>query len=272
MYELIQNAEDAEYTRADRQGSLRYLSFTLRQDNVVIDSNEDGFNEANVRAICSTGESTKTKAEGYIGEKGIGFKSVFKVASKVHIQSGPFSFSFQYTRDSDDDGLSMITPLNEDYEKLPKSVQTRMTLTLLPTSNFEQRFRDLLDIPDTLLLFLNKLEQIQVKIDLGENSTEHVYQHVKSDGRIQELTETTTANSETSKVIKAFHVTKKKVTDLPYDGARKHSSRATVVLAFPLDSNDMPVIEQQYVFAYLPLRKAGFTVSRSLRDLCILLL
>lgn len=52
--------------------------------------------QSNVRAICSTGESTKTNTSGYIGEKGIGFKSVFKAASKVHIQSGPFSFFFEH--------------------------------------------------------------------------------------------------------------------------------------------------------------------------------
>jgi len=71
----------------------------------VIDSNEDGFSKANINAICSTGESTKTFSQGYIGEKGIGFKSVFKVARKVHVQSGPFSFSFKYQHGEEKMGL-----------------------------------------------------------------------------------------------------------------------------------------------------------------------
>lgn len=94
LYELIQNAEDNQYTQAEASSDDPFISFSLYPDQLVIDSNEDGFNAENVKAICSVAESTKTVAQGYIGEKGIGFKSVFKIAQRVHIQSGPFSFSF----------------------------------------------------------------------------------------------------------------------------------------------------------------------------------
>jgi hypothetical protein len=70
IYELIQNAEDNKYTITSEPP---WLSFTLHQDRIIIDSNEDGFTENNIRAICSIGESTKSCIEGYIGEKGIGF-------------------------------------------------------------------------------------------------------------------------------------------------------------------------------------------------------
>lgn len=164
MYELIQNAEDNEYTRAEADESQVYLSFSMYPDRIVLESNEDGFSEDHVKAICSTGESTKTVAKGYIGEKGIGFKSVFKVAKKVHIQSGPLSFSFEHTRDSSDNGLGMVTPLDEDYEDLPEGVHTRITLTILDPSSFERRVQDLLNIPDTLLLFLTKLTVLHINI------------------------------------------------------------------------------------------------------------
>ena len=44
-------------------------------------NNEDGFKYENVESICTVGESTKKKYKqmGYIGEKGLGFKSVFQV-------------------------------------------------------------------------------------------------------------------------------------------------------------------------------------------------
>jgi HSP90 family molecular chaperone len=95
---LIQNAEDNNYSRAEALGVEPYIKFTIRPDTISIDCNEDGFTPENVRAICRIGESTKIRANAqyYIGEKGIGFKSVFMVASKVHIQSGPFSFSFEH--------------------------------------------------------------------------------------------------------------------------------------------------------------------------------
>jgi hypothetical protein len=37
-----------------------------------------GFSEANLRALCDVGNSTKAATTGYIGQKGIGFKSVFR--------------------------------------------------------------------------------------------------------------------------------------------------------------------------------------------------
>lgn len=47
---------------------------------VTVLNNERGFSPANVRALCDVGRSTKGKGGlGYIGQKGIGFKSVFRV-------------------------------------------------------------------------------------------------------------------------------------------------------------------------------------------------
>lgn len=51
--------------------------------------------------------------------------------------------------------------------------------------------------------------------------------------------------------------------DLPFDEARKDKQgnsidQATVVLAFPVDEHDEPVLNQQYTYAFLPLRRAGF--------------
>ena len=50
------------------------------------------FGEANVRSLCSVGKSTKKKAEGYIGEKGIGFKSVFRVTDEPAVYSNGYRF------------------------------------------------------------------------------------------------------------------------------------------------------------------------------------
>lgn len=59
---------------------------------------------------------------------------------------------------------------------------------------------------------------------------------------------------------------------MPEDQARKevkedeepiYIKKADVVLAFPLDDQDIPVIEEQHVFAFLPLRKAGYKASGS---------
>lgn len=40
----------------------------------------------NIRALCDVGQSTKKGSGGYIGKKGIGFKSVFRVCTeKIHL-------------------------------------------------------------------------------------------------------------------------------------------------------------------------------------------
>ncbi|KFY15288.1 hypothetical protein V492_02105 [Pseudogymnoascus sp. VKM F-4246] len=260
VYELIQNAEDNNYERASANGSSVFLSFSLYPDRIVIDSNEDGFTKENVKAICSTGDSTKTAAEGYIGEKGIGFKSVFKVAKNVHIQSEPYSFSFEHTRDSSDDGLGMVTPLDEDYDLLPEDVHTRITLTLLDPLSFEQRAQDLLNIPDMLLLFLTRLKVLYINIyPQNGSATKTTYTHFTEMGSdLERVTKSTTVNRNSNEEIQYFYVTRKEINNLPSDEARKGINRATVVLAFPVDEEDEPIIEQQYAFAFLPLRLAGF--------------
>ncbi|KAK0642855.1 histidine kinase-like ATPase, partial [Cercophora newfieldiana] len=98
IFELLQNADDNHFAIAKANGKDPHVIFHVHRDKIVVECNEDGFTEANIRAICNVGKSSKMGAQGYIGEKGIGFKSVFKVAWKVWIQSGPFSFCFKHRR------------------------------------------------------------------------------------------------------------------------------------------------------------------------------
>lgn len=58
-----------------------------------------------------------------------------------------------------------------------------------------------------------------------------------------------------------FWMARKVATDMPADRARKGIKNAEVVLAFPLDENESPLIAEQQAFAFLPLRKAGYTVG-----------
>ncbi|KAJ5655957.1 hypothetical protein N7507_007907 [Penicillium longicatenatum] len=124
IFELIQNADDNEYNTANHRKQVKFLHFRLFHDRILVESNEDGFTEQDLRAICSIHQSTKRQAGGYVGHKGIGFKSVFKVAHKVHVQSGPFCFSLEHKEG--DSGLGMVTPSNVPRENLPMMVTTRV--------------------------------------------------------------------------------------------------------------------------------------------------
>ncbi len=90
LLELIQNADDAHY---DTQPTIH---FKIYNDYFAISYNESGFSMQDIFAITDTGGSTKTTsklgANSFIGEKGIGFKSVFALAKEVHINSGSWHF------------------------------------------------------------------------------------------------------------------------------------------------------------------------------------
>ena len=98
ILELIQNADDNKYGTA----VIPKLSILYQQDGYLwVGINELGFTEANVRAICRIAASTKkveNNRKGYIGEKGIGFKSVFEVADGVWVKSGAMCFKFDKSK------------------------------------------------------------------------------------------------------------------------------------------------------------------------------
>jgi hypothetical protein len=62
------------------------LCFVYKSGSLRLESNEDGFTAKNVEAICDVHKSTKageSRSAGYIGEKGIGFKYLFKIADAI---------------------------------------------------------------------------------------------------------------------------------------------------------------------------------------------
>ncbi len=59
-----------------------------------------GFSEGNIRALCDVGRTTKKHTVGYIGQKGIGFKSVFKITDAPQIHSRGFHVAFDLMQHS----------------------------------------------------------------------------------------------------------------------------------------------------------------------------
>lgn len=181
------------------------------------------------------------------------------------MQSGPYSFAFEYRKnDKDDNGLGMVTPLNEDANKLPEHVRTRTILYLLENCDRAQLLQELLGLPDTLLLFLTKLKRLTLRFKIPAQDIREIQylmpSHVDSDPANPARIIKTTSGKTISEVVRRFYVQRHYVNDMPADSARKKVHEAEVVLGFPLDDSNMPIIEDQHVFAYLPLKKAGYTV------------
>lgn len=229
-------------------------------DKVVVDSNEDGFEENNVKAVCRVGHSTKKEQQGYVGEKGIGFKSVFKVASDVHIQSGPFSFFFEYSHG--DSGMGMLTPFHREHKSnVPDHVRTRITLQLAKDTHITRLLQGFSELPDTLLMFLSKITRLTVATHTSnrlESKIIYTYETMGQRAILSKYSEV--VGSPGWETIRRYHITKRTIRDLPRAVARPKTKQVDIVLAFPLDPDSIPIVEQQYVFAYLPVRQVGFSV------------
>lgn len=95
IQELLQNADDCIYP----QGRTPSFMLTQRGNTIVTEYNEAGFTRANIRSITAIGESTKNRLLNgdlrSIGEKGVGFKTVFATASEVKIYSGEYNFALK---------------------------------------------------------------------------------------------------------------------------------------------------------------------------------
>ena len=116
VLELIQNADDNSYPlhltcpSLEEQGDtfgIPSLKFVVSDRAIVVLNNEVGFSKENIRAICDVGKSTKgAHRSGYIGQKGIGFKSVFRITDVPAIHSNGFHIKF----DASSDPIGFILP------------------------------------------------------------------------------------------------------------------------------------------------------------------
>ncbi|KAF9876102.1 ino80 chromatin remodeling complex protein [Colletotrichum karsti] len=267
VFELLQNADDNQYTKAAAEGSVPFVRFTVFPRKIVLECNEDGFTPQNLTAICSIGKSSKTGAHGYIGEKGIGFKSVFMVAWKVHIQSGPFSFSFRHK--NGDSGMGMISPVWEDIEEELESPLTRITLHLHETGDKGAIRAQFEELQETVLMFLRNIRKVVVRFydQDGQQLSSVTHTLTYPQEHRARLQRVEVVNGKSEEQITHFHITRHDADGLSRNESRTYSDaeeasrayeKSEIVLAFPLSHSSAPIIEPQDVFAFLPVRKVGF--------------
>ncbi|PYI03189.1 hypothetical protein BO78DRAFT_452009 [Aspergillus sclerotiicarbonarius CBS 121057] len=274
VFELLQNADDNSYARAKAMSVAPYISFHVHRRQIIVEYNEDGFTPENLIAICNVGKGSKLGAQGYIGEKGIGFKSVFMVAWKVHIQSGGFSFSFQHR--IGDSGMGMISPVWEDTDEVLAVPLTRLTLFLheddsdeFLASQHETTLQQFRDIQATFLLFMRNLQRIDVHIhnDSDNSVLLTTFALEQQQGNRVQLRRKRVENGVSDESTQHYHIVREIASGLPRSENRTYSmaglsteaySQAEVVLAFPLTHDSVPIVTSQDVFTFLPIRKMGF--------------
>jgi hypothetical protein len=158
LLELIQNADDNTYICDTPTLFTKY-----RDRRLLVSCNEIGFQKQNVEAICRIGRSTKAATTGttrYIGEKGIGFKSVFKVADTVWVKSGLYSFRFDKS-----ERLGMIAPSWSSFPDDCPSDLTSIALHLSHGQGDSQLLREIHNLDSRLMIFLRNLRQLNLEVD-----------------------------------------------------------------------------------------------------------
>lgn len=253
VLELVQNADDNHYA----PDVTPHLTLQVTPSRLVIVNNEMGFTEANVTAICSVGASSKSKQKsGYIGEKGIGFKSVFTVSDAPEIHSNGFHFKFDRTVEGN--LLGYVVP---HWCEPPADVQPDCTTIILPAAKTYEFGPDtLVDLDARLLLFLNKLRQLTL-VHNGQRVT------YRRGDRAEFSTLSATRDVEPGEPQSdEMHYVRAELTfpmkDRFADEKRPGIERSTVVLAFPVDATGAAKPEPtSHVFAFLPIRQMGFKFS-----------
>jgi hypothetical protein len=253
LCELIQNAEDNNF-----ECNVPELNFNYTPGGLRVDCNETGFTEANVIALCHIGGSTKSgsnKSTGYIGEKGIGFKSVFRVASIVYVSSCNFSFRFDSSR-----RLGIIAP---QWATFPQPTRPGYTSFYLQLSRgFEEQIliNELLSLEPTVLAFLRKLRQINISITLpnATNITRKLEIHTEEVNNGLQLQKMRVSFTESQYITKRH-----RFGGLPKEKKRPGYSSSEILLAFPFEESTKSTYE---VYAFLPIRNYGFPVSSFLSE------
>ncbi|CAM0876991.1 unnamed protein product [Alopecurus aequalis] len=234
------------------------------ENGIVVLNNERGFSAENIRALCDIGNSTKKGANrGYIGNKGIGFKSVFRVTDAPEIHSNGFHVKFDITEGQigfvlptavppySTSSLSRMLSVEDDKD----SCSLWNTCILLP---FRSKFMDgngmfsiasmFSDLHPSLLLFLHRLNCIKFKNVL--NDTLLVMRRKALGDGIVKI-------SHGNDIMSWLVVSKKLQGTLV-----RHDVQTTeIALAFTLQETEKgeyePYLKQQPVFAFLPLRNYG---------------
>ena len=169
IFELLQNAEDAQATKVE---------FRLESDALVfIHNGKRLFDLRDVESITSIADSTKREDGTSIGKFGIGFKAVFSYTETPIIHSGEWHFKIAH----------MVVPEWCEDGDDPQCAQEGKTLFRFPFNKRQKdRSRAYVEILDGLrsldaesILFLRNISEVRVscaggEISIAKSVTDHL--------------------------------------------------------------------------------------------------
>ncbi|KAL1527865.1 hypothetical protein AB1Y20_009241 [Prymnesium parvum] len=253
VLELIQNADDNKYM----EGVVPSLRIIAAKDHLRFDNNELGFTETNVLALCSMGQSTKDVSDPrYIGNKGVGWKSVFKVSPHPEVHSRQYHLRFDST---DASGLGYICPTPASPPAGWDATGGTSIVLRIPADRAEADVRDfevaMMKMKPLILLFLHQLEHIELTLTTG--ATRSLRRCLSAeDPRVVWLEE---HREEGEPTRQQFLVVKRQLSP-PVRRVAEAIATTELIVALPLPEpgsagrTKLPMLD---VFAFLPLRSYG---------------
>lgn len=252
--ELLQNADDVG--DGCTEATLR-----LRDDELVIENDGDGMSEAEVKALGEFAESTKRDLS-QIGHFGIGFKTVFSVTDRPHVDSG--YVSLEYAEDDPETPQHAFEGVEPEF----KGTRVRLPLSEDLSDTRLDEIRSHLDSIDRLLPFLNNLQTITVERDGGATTYDRVDESDEDDGRVtvheyenedddtptetwhyRLFTEPLNADSETVEALAEER-------DLDLEVLEDRDIDIEIELAFPVSEEGHPIgHDDSRLFCYFPVSR-----------------
>lgn len=170
IYELLQNADDAEATEVEIQISQKEMIFRHNGTKHFDISSEDSENPGDINAITGIGNSSKENAQNKIGKFGVGFKAVFQYTKAPEVYDDYFKFKI----------VNYIVPelLNYDHPERKDGE----TLFVFPFEEPEKAYKDIVERVENLqspILFLSHLRKIRIEVFKRFVNGSTVYEYSK---------------------------------------------------------------------------------------------
>lgn len=159
VYELLQNADDAQATMVDIQLRQNALLFKHNGTKHFDVTEEDAPEVGDINSITAIGNSTKVDDQNKIGKFGVGFKAVFQYTDTPEIYDDTFKFRI--------DNYIVPTLLPSDHPER-KEGETLFVIQFKDAASSFSDIRTKLRTLDNPILFLRNLEKIAIRIEGSE--------------------------------------------------------------------------------------------------------
>lgn len=270
VYELLQNAEDAEAT------SIKFVQYP---DRLEVMHNGKPFTAENLQGLCDIGKSDKVDNLNQIGEFGVGFKSVFGICERVMLYSEPKNFRNSNIGDAIPFAVEIIdftSPVDIQWEPMGRFYTTRFVFPYAVGQTFSG-FKTITELNKTLA---TKLQNLGITTLLFMKNLELIEYEICLDGKVLEgqyLLEKKVIN-ETCSLVSALGLmdtygakekTEEEISYLKFSRPIDTNSSRTVDIAFPVIVTEDGGYECQksdspYISVYFPTEtesKLGFIVQ-----------